>query len=212
LISAGCFPGAARSLSDAFLRAAHQINDSYQTTYRKSYKALAQQMPSQPIRLSRRLDHVRSAFERQYRDRILAAEQLAMDRAQSYQPAARALHTKPAFNQVLVVPNITMKNSYPIQQEFVPFLEKYFEYNAYPSAPDRIALARKSMMTPRQIEVWVRLPIVIFFILTNFLVVSKSPESFKERRQTFAQAKSRSITPQTVLGLVGGKNAVFRDS
>ncbi|KAF9460091.1 hypothetical protein BDZ94DRAFT_1116866, partial [Collybia nuda] len=33
-------------------------------------------------------------------------------------------------------------------------LEKYFEYNAYPSAQDRSALARKSMMTPRQIEVW----------------------------------------------------------
>ncbi|KIJ94115.1 hypothetical protein K443DRAFT_111002, partial [Laccaria amethystina LaAM-08-1] len=33
-------------------------------------------------------------------------------------------------------------------------LEKYFEYNAYPSAPDRLLLARKSMMTSRQIEVW----------------------------------------------------------
>lgn len=38
--------------------------------------------------------------------------------------------------------------------EFVPFLEKYFEYNAYPSAPDRAIMARKSMMSPRQIEVW----------------------------------------------------------
>ncbi|KAF8225096.1 hypothetical protein L208DRAFT_1307719 [Tricholoma matsutake] len=41
-----------------------------------------------------------------------------------------------------------------VSQEFVPLLEKYFEFNAYPSAPDRAALARKSMMTPRQIEVW----------------------------------------------------------
>lgn len=40
-------------------------------------------------------------------------------------------------------------------QEYTPLLEKYFEYNAYPSAPDRAVLARKSMMTPRQIEVWV---------------------------------------------------------
>ncbi|KAF8221696.1 hypothetical protein L208DRAFT_1371771 [Tricholoma matsutake] len=38
--------------------------------------------------------------------------------------------------------------------EYTPLLEKYFEYNAYPSAPDRAVLARKSMMTPRQIEVW----------------------------------------------------------
>nr|AAS46736.1 HD2 homeodomain mating-type protein [Pleurotus djamor] len=38
--------------------------------------------------------------------------------------------------------------------DFVPFLEKYFEFNAYPSAADRSLMARKSMMTPRQIEVW----------------------------------------------------------
>nr|AAB22024.1 A42 mating-type factor beta 2-1 gene product [Coprinus cinereus, Peptide Partial, 44 aa] [Coprinopsis cinerea] len=33
-------------------------------------------------------------------------------------------------------------------------LEKYFEYNAYPSARDREWLARKTMMSVRQIEVW----------------------------------------------------------
>ncbi|KAG6819101.1 hypothetical protein H0H93_015466 [Arthromyces matolae] len=38
--------------------------------------------------------------------------------------------------------------------EYTPFLEKYFDFNAYPSAPDRAMLARKSMMSPRQIEVW----------------------------------------------------------
>ncbi|KAG5734129.1 hypothetical protein E4T56_gene1382 [Termitomyces sp. T112] len=54
-----------------------------------------------------------------------------------FTPASRALKVKPVFNH-----------------EYTPFLDKYFEYNAYPSAPDRAALARKSMMTPRQIEVW----------------------------------------------------------
>ncbi|KDQ31068.1 A mating type protein [Pleurotus ostreatus PC15] len=38
--------------------------------------------------------------------------------------------------------------------DYVPVLEKYFEYNAYPSAADRTLMARKSMMTDRQIEVW----------------------------------------------------------
>ncbi|KAG9222540.1 hypothetical protein CCMSSC00406_0002875 [Pleurotus cornucopiae] len=38
--------------------------------------------------------------------------------------------------------------------DYVPVLEKYFEYNAYPSAADRALMARKSMMTERQIEVW----------------------------------------------------------
>jgi len=101
LVGTGCPSGVARSLSDAFLRAANQINEGYQTTYRQSCKALAQKMPFQPSRLARRLENVRSVFERQYRDRILAAEQLAMDRAQEYQVAARAAHTKPTFNQVL---------------------------------------------------------------------------------------------------------------
>ncbi|KAF4604956.1 hypothetical protein EYR40_003739 [Pleurotus pulmonarius] len=38
--------------------------------------------------------------------------------------------------------------------DYAPVLEKYFEYNAYPSVADRALMARKSMMTERQIEVW----------------------------------------------------------
>nr|QBP35423.1 homeodomain 2 mating type protein [Pleurotus eryngii] len=38
--------------------------------------------------------------------------------------------------------------------DYVPVLEKYFEYNAYPTAADRALMARKSLMTERQIEVW----------------------------------------------------------
>ena len=101
LMSSGCSFGLARSLSDAFLRAAHQINEGFQKTYDQSCKALAQQIPSQPCRLVRRLEHIRSIFERQYRDRILAAEQLALERAQAHRLAARATHTKPTFNQVI---------------------------------------------------------------------------------------------------------------
>ncbi|EFI28677.1 homeodomain mating-type protein [Coprinopsis cinerea okayama7 len=42
----------------------------------------------------------------------------------------------------------------PFNSEYTPLLEKYFEYHAYPSARDREWLARKTMMTTRQIEVW----------------------------------------------------------
>ncbi|KAF7347675.1 Mating-type protein A-alpha Y1 [Mycena venus] len=42
----------------------------------------------------------------------------------------------------------------PFNREFIPFLEKYFEYNAFPSSADRAEMAKKSMMEPRQIEVW----------------------------------------------------------
>ncbi|KAJ7070855.1 hypothetical protein C8F01DRAFT_1108101, partial [Mycena amicta] len=48
----------------------------------------------------------------------------------------------------------------PIQEkktfnrDFIPFLEKYFEYDPFPSAADRRVMAEKSNMTSRQIEVW----------------------------------------------------------
>ncbi|KAG5349160.1 hypothetical protein C0989_005509 [Termitomyces sp. Mn162] len=48
----------------------------------------------------------------------------------------------------------TVKTKPVFNHEYTPLLDKYFEYNAYPSAPDRAILARKSMMTSRQIEVW----------------------------------------------------------
>ncbi|KAG6899021.1 hypothetical protein C0993_001723 [Termitomyces sp. T159_Od127] len=42
------------------------------------------------------------------------------------------------------------------KHEYTVLLDKYFEFNAYPSAPDKMMLARKSGMTARQIEVWKR--------------------------------------------------------
>lgn len=42
-----------------------------------------------------------------------------------------------------------------MSQEYVPFLEKYFELNAYPTSMERLKLAQQTKMTPRQIEVWV---------------------------------------------------------
>ncbi|KAJ7170064.1 hypothetical protein C8R46DRAFT_222452 [Mycena filopes] len=42
----------------------------------------------------------------------------------------------------------------PFNTEFTPYLEKYFEYNAYPSKADRAQMAKKSMMEERQIAVW----------------------------------------------------------
>ncbi|KAJ3542832.1 hypothetical protein NMY22_g3357 [Coprinellus aureogranulatus] len=46
------------------------------------------------------------------------------------------------------------KRKLPFNNESLPLLETYFEYNAYPSAQDRALLARKTLMCPRQIEVW----------------------------------------------------------
>jgi len=43
-----------------------------------------------------------------------------------------------------------------LSQEYSSVLERYFHFNAYPSSADRTALARKTQMSCRQIEVWVR--------------------------------------------------------
>ncbi|KAF4573176.1 Caudal homeobox family protein [Pleurotus pulmonarius] len=50
--------------------------------------------------------------------------------------------------------NVVKPSKPSFNHDYVPVLEKYFEYNAYPSAADRVLMARKSMMTERQIEVW----------------------------------------------------------
>ncbi|KAF8216028.1 hypothetical protein K438DRAFT_1799952 [Mycena galopus ATCC 62051] len=42
----------------------------------------------------------------------------------------------------------------PFNTEFVPFLEFYFQYNAYPSSNHRAVMATMGMMEPRQIEIW----------------------------------------------------------
>ncbi|KAF5368446.1 hypothetical protein D9758_002273 [Tetrapyrgos nigripes] len=38
--------------------------------------------------------------------------------------------------------------------DYIPFLQRYFEYDSYPTAQDREIMAQKSGMTARQIEVW----------------------------------------------------------
>ncbi|KAI3622609.1 homeodomain mating-type protein HD2.1 [Moniliophthora roreri] len=49
----------------------------------------------------------------------------------------------------------TDSNDHPrFNKEYIPFLEKYFELDAYPSIRDQEVMAQKSGMTRRQIEVW----------------------------------------------------------
>ena len=62
---------------------------------------------------------------------------------------------KRAFNTVIFSPDLYYTFLSLVLQEYTPLLETYFQYNAYPSVPDRLMLARKTMMKPRQIEVWV---------------------------------------------------------
>ena len=62
---------------------------------------------------------------------------------------------EPSFNAVSVL--LSFRICPYITQQYTPFLLQYFEFNAYPSLADRELLAKKSGMTPRQIEVWASL-------------------------------------------------------
>ncbi|KAJ8481203.1 hypothetical protein ONZ45_g15388 [Pleurotus djamor] len=79
--------------------------------------------------------------QKAYRDDVLRMESELYRMASIHHTNMQSRQSKPASKVVF-------------NADFVPFLEKYFEYNAYPSAADRALMARKSLMTPRQIEVW----------------------------------------------------------
>ncbi|CAA7265922.1 unnamed protein product [Cyclocybe aegerita] len=55
---------------------------------------------------------------------------------------------------VPIPPQALLKDRKAFNHQYTPLLEQYFEKNAYPSLQDRLSLARKTMMSPRQIEVW----------------------------------------------------------
>ena len=65
-------------------------------------------------------------------------------------------------------------------QEYVPLFEKIFTLNAFPSQADKNLLARKSGMTYKQIDVWVRNPVSL---LTFHLSNSSSKIAVVERRR-----------------------------
>ncbi|KAJ7246335.1 hypothetical protein B0H12DRAFT_1126761 [Mycena haematopus] len=80
---------------------------------------------------------------RDLEQRVIAVASKSKLKLSSQQPQARPTNHR-----------AEKKPSKPFNREFIPFLEKYFEYNGYPSTADRAEMAKKSMMEPRQIEVW----------------------------------------------------------
>nr|UWI70524.1 homeodomain mating-type A2 [Pleurotus eryngii] len=86
-------------------------------------------------------DALRTCFTKVYTERVRLLEKDLFH-------ASRA-HCEKLRSSVQSRPS---KNAF--NHDYVSVLEKYFEYNAYPSAADRALMARKSMMTERQIEVW----------------------------------------------------------
>nr|AAZ20158.1 homeodomain mating-type protein [Coprinellus disseminatus] len=81
-----------------------------------------------------------SVYEALFRDRMMPKFREDID-AKLEQAKAR-------------IASLNQRRKTPFNHDCLPFLETYFQYNAYPSPQDRALLAKKSMMCPRQIEVW----------------------------------------------------------
>ncbi|KAG6910543.1 hypothetical protein DXG01_009962 [Tephrocybe rancida] len=141
LVAIGLPPTTAWQISDAYLKSTNHLWDICQSSLRNAYtKASSQGHVSYEEALA-----MTSAWAAAYAQQTGIWSETALSRARGTVAKAKAAAStasptkerKPGFNH-----------------EYTPLLEKYFQYNAYPSGPDRAVLARKSMMTPRQIEVW----------------------------------------------------------
>ncbi|KIM47762.1 hypothetical protein M413DRAFT_439432 [Hebeloma cylindrosporum] len=112
------------------LRNIHSIN------FQRACRELASLPHYQsPRSLASAIEHVRLAYQKTYAN---------------YLPSITAHILSAKSKQSSICKN----SKIPFNNEYTPILELYFEQNAYPSLADRKLLARKSMMTMRQIEVW----------------------------------------------------------
>ncbi|KAG6867490.1 hypothetical protein C0993_002161 [Termitomyces sp. T159_Od127] len=138
----GLSPVIARQVSETYMKAARDLHAACQASLRSAYRQQASNKKGRVLHDDFQVifKTLNDAYVQQTGVWVSNALTSARDAVFKTKTAARdtpPLKEKPVFNH-----------------EYTPLLEKYFEYNAYPSAPDRAVLARKSMMTPRQIEVW----------------------------------------------------------
>ncbi|KAG6871900.1 hypothetical protein C0995_015194 [Termitomyces sp. Mi166 len=126
----GPLPAISRQLTDVCFAAAQRLRDVCAATGRVDY--------DESKRLVEFWDAAHAEQARVWAEDAFASVRAAVSHTRSAaSPQPNAKPRKPAFHH-----------------EYTPLLDKYFEFNAYPSAPDRAVLARKCMMSPRQIEVW----------------------------------------------------------
>lgn len=134
-------------LSRKASEAVTELAKSYQESYERAASRVAV-LPSSPRSLCPRetLVNLRNTIETVFKQDDLPKILTDLKRAAEELKAKQSTYHHCQYQKV--------NERRTFNQEYTPLLEKYFEYNAYPSAPDRLLLARKSMMTPRQIEVW----------------------------------------------------------
>ncbi|KAJ6575305.1 hypothetical protein B0H19DRAFT_1128101 [Mycena capillaripes] len=142
LVDLGLNSQAVKELSRIYSLKAGELHQMTQKTlYRACWESASLPKHSALTPLPQLLDNIITAHTLRYTQALQALEQSAMDAISRRQSGAQK-------------PTSVAERRPPFNHEFIPFLQKYFEYNAFPSAADRAEMAKKSMMEPRQIEVW----------------------------------------------------------
>jgi len=149
----------------AYLEARRKVQEwvyNLQTTHSFHFRRACHALASLPhfqnhSSLGPTIEQLRLTYQNKYNDSLPLITQQILSAGSNQNPMCK--NAKIPFNNVSI--SQTLLSRHPLNpkcQEYTPLLELYFEQNAYPSAPDRKLLARKSMMTMRQIEVWVSFP------------------------------------------------------
>ncbi|KAJ7786508.1 hypothetical protein B0H16DRAFT_1708666 [Mycena metata] len=140
LLDLGLDSAVVDDLSSIYARRSGELHASCQKGLRQALQDFAR--VNRHSDLSQWVDALVSTYTSRYLTALRSLEERALKVASNCKGQERKNRStpkqeRPAFNS-----------------EFTPFLQKYFEYNAYPSKADREAMAKKSFMEPRQIEVW----------------------------------------------------------
>ncbi|KAJ6520013.1 hypothetical protein C8R45DRAFT_1085921 [Mycena sanguinolenta] len=149
LLRLGLDPSLANAISSKYDHRCQELRSRSQTIFHRTCVNLTR-LPrhAEQMELMTLLKSVASIHSTRYLESLRGLEEhviaLASKQKLSFQqPQARRTSRRADKNPLK-----------PFNREFIPFLEKYFEYNGYPSSADRAEMARKSLMEPRQIEVW----------------------------------------------------------
>ncbi|KAF8216019.1 hypothetical protein K438DRAFT_1704954 [Mycena galopus ATCC 62051] len=150
LLRLGLAPVVAANLSSKYdLRCQELRSRAQSILHRTCLELAAVPRHAESIPLLQLLESVTSSHTTWYLQSVRDLEERAMAFASSLKPSFE----QPQQPRRTSKPTLR-KPSTVFNREFIPFLEKYLEYNAYPSPADRAEMAKKSQMEPRQIEVW----------------------------------------------------------
>ncbi|KAJ7751303.1 hypothetical protein DFH07DRAFT_533203 [Mycena maculata] len=144
LLDIGLDSGVATVLSQGYARRSGELHLKSQDSLARACRDLAG-LPQNPglMHPPELLNRVVDSYTTNYLRALKVLESRAIQLASNIQPPI-AHHRKP----------VDRRDRIRFNHDFIPFLQKYFEYNAFPSVVDREEMAKKSMMEPRQIEVW----------------------------------------------------------